>query len=91
MDYSFNSSVAESFVEHLIDSRYPKDAAILYDFGFSEAKFPHMLFAIYKHLLKTDRATAKDFDEAVGYGPALTRIASIVVPNIIVETPYDHA
>ena len=90
MDYSFNSSVAESFVEHLIDSRYPKDAAILYDFGFSEAKFPHMLFAAYQHSLKTGQSTPKDFDEAVGYGPALTVLIAATDPNMTVETDYDH-
>ena len=90
MVHSFNSPVANRFVQSLILDQFPTDAAILCDFGFSNAKDPRMLFAAYQHSLKTGQSTPKDFDEAVGYGPALTVLIAATDPNMTVETDYDH-
>lgn len=88
-NHQFKSPVAERFVNNLMLDLFPQTSAEIVDFGFNHAQDQQMLFAAYKHALKTGQASAEDFDKAVGDGSALTVLISATDPEMTVQTDYD--
>ncbi len=81
--------VAKRFYDDLMLDSMPSSLAVLVDFGFNHAHPQKRLYEAYQKGARAGTFTLEEMSEAVGDGPALTRLIQRVDSSLEVVTDYD--
>jgi len=81
--------VAKRFHDDLMLDSMPSSPAVIVDFGFNHARPQQRLYEAYQKGARAGTFTLEEMSEAVGDGPALTRLIHRVDSSLEVVTDYD--